>query len=166
MRPTTRLKLGLTFVTLLVMLGIVVSIGVTRIGANNAATTEVITGPARRLDLAQTFVVQASKAVRMEKNMVMASGPDGRRRFDALTLKARDDGQGPLHAGFAAANAADRPLWLRLQSHRLADIRVNDQVRALALADRVSEASAPSIGRLPVVTADVGMLGDQVVGLA
>ena len=166
MRPTIRLKLGLTFVTLLVMLGIVVSIAVTRIGAINAATTEVITGPAKRLDLAQTFVVQASKAVRMEKNMVMASGPDERHRFDELTLKARDDAQRALEAGLAAANAAGKPLWLQLQSRWLAYVQVNDQVRALALADRINEASALSIGRSLVIMTDIGLLGDQVVALA
>lgn len=60
MRATIKLKMAATFAILLVLMIGVVWIGISRMGALDSAISDLIRGPVKRLEVAQSFVNKAN----------------------------------------------------------------------------------------------------------
>ncbi|OAN65451.1 methyl-accepting chemotaxis protein [Sphingomonas sp. TDK1] len=147
MRATIKLKLGLTFGVLVALLLAVVGVASTRLGALNQATTDVIHGPAQRLELAQTIETKLSFVIRQEKNLAMSNDDEQMRKFDADLMKARGELQQLIAKGVSGATEQGRPLWSQLEAKFDEFVPVNDQVRSLGLANKNVEAAALSMGK-------------------
>ncbi|MGO7988791.1 HAMP domain-containing methyl-accepting chemotaxis protein [Rhizobium leguminosarum] len=156
MRFTIKLKLGLAFgIMTLLLIGIAVY-GSLSLGTLNDASGNMIDGPMRRLELALNANVAEVNAIRAQKNALLSTEPDAAAGFYKeadQNLQAMFDA---LDAGHAIASPEGKPYWEKLQTvgakfrDRSAELQQldarGDQAGALAL----------SLGDLRTMTNDMG----------
>ncbi len=165
MRATIKMKLGVTFAILVMMLIVVVGFSISRMSGLNTAMSEVIAGPAARLSAAQTIESQVSMAIRAEKNLTMSSTDVQRREFDAVIMKARGDVTDLITRAIAASSEEGRPMWAQLQQRWQQFESVNDRIRAFSTAGRPAEASALSMGESRALANSMSDITDRLVKL-
>lgn len=166
MRSTIKMKLGITFGVLIVLLITVMGVANSRLSILSRATTDLISGPASRLDLAERMDAKVSYVLRQEKNLALTNDDALMRKFDADLMKARNEAQGLIAKGIASSSEQGRPLWMQLDVKFNEYTPVNDQVRALALANKNAEAGQLSITRSRELAGMMTELVDQIVGVA
>ncbi len=166
MRATIKLKLGITFGVLIALLLVVVGVASTRLGVLNQATTDVIRGPAQRLELAQTIDAKLGFVIRQEKNLAMSSDDVQMRKFDADLMKARGELQQLIVKGVTGATEQGRPLWTQLESKFDEFVPVNDQVRNFGLSNKNAEAAALSMGKSRELALSINQIVTQLVTLS
>ncbi len=166
MRATIKLKLGITFGVLIALLLVVVGVASTRLGVLNQATSDVIRGPAQRLELAQTIEAKLGFVIRQEKNLAMSNDDAQMRKFDADLMKARSELQQLITKGVAGATEQGRPLWSQLESKFDEFVPVNDQVRNFGLANKNAEAAALSMGKSRELALAMSQAVSQLVTLS
>ncbi|MET3713189.1 methyl-accepting chemotaxis protein [Sphingomonas trueperi] len=166
MRATIKLKLGITFGVLIALLIVVVGVASTRLGVLNQATSDVIRGPAQRLELAQTIEAKLSFVIRQEKNLAMSSDDAQMRKFDADLMKARGELQQLIAKGVSGATEQGRPLWAQLESKFDEFVPTNDQVRTFGLANKNAEAAALSMGKSRELALAMSQAVGQLVSLS
>ncbi|TBA65728.1 HAMP domain-containing methyl-accepting chemotaxis protein [Rhizobium ruizarguesonis] len=156
MRFTIKLKLGLAFgIMTLLLIGIAVY-GSLSLGTLNEASGNMIDGPMRRLELALNANVAEVNAIRAQKNALLSTDPDATAGFDKeadQNLQAMFDA---VDAGLAIASPEGKPYWEKLLTigakfrDRSAELQQldarGDQAGALAL----------SLGDLRTMTNDMG----------
>ncbi|MGO7593473.1 HAMP domain-containing methyl-accepting chemotaxis protein [Rhizobium leguminosarum] len=156
MRFTIKLKLGLAFgIMTLLLIGIAIY-GSMSLGTLNDASGKMIDGPMRRLELALTANVAEVNAIRAQKNALLSTDPDSAAGFYKeadQNLQAMFDA---VDAGHAIASPEGKPYWEKLQTigakfrDRSAELQQldarGDQAGALAL----------SLGDLRTMTNDMG----------
>ncbi|OAN65380.1 methyl-accepting chemotaxis protein [Sphingomonas sp. TDK1] len=163
MRATIKLKLGITFGVLIVLLLAVVGVANSRLSTLNQAISDVISGPAQRQETAQSVSGGISYILRQEKNMALTEDEALTRKFDAELMKAREQVQAQIAKGMATASTQGKPLWTQLNTKFTEFVPVNDQVRTLALANKNKEAGAISISRSRELATAMSDLADQLV---
>ncbi|TBA91734.1 methyl-accepting chemotaxis protein [Rhizobium ruizarguesonis] len=156
MRFTIKLKLGLAFgIMTLLLIGIAVY-GSLSLGTLNEASGNMIDGPMRRLELALNANVVEVNAIRAQKNALLSTDPDATAGFYKeadQNLQAMFDA---VDAGLAIASPEGKPYWEKLLTigakfrDRSAELQQldarGDQAGALAL----------SLGDLRTMTNDMG----------
>nr|WP_064249495.1 methyl-accepting chemotaxis protein [Rhizobium leguminosarum]OAP90800.1 chemotaxis protein [Rhizobium leguminosarum] len=156
MRFTIKLKLGLAFgIMTLLLIGIAVY-GSLSLGTLNEASGNMIDGPMRRLELALNANVAEVNAIRAQKNALLSTDPDATAGFNKeadQNLQAMFDA---VDAGLAIASPEGKPYWEKLLTigakfrDRSAELQQldarGDQAGALAL----------SLGDLRAMTNDMG----------
>ena len=155
MRATIKMKLGATFGVLILALIAVVTVGVTRMASLNEGISEVISGPAHRLSVAQQIATEINLVLRYEKNMALTNDDALTRTFDGQINEHSKKVDGLVAEGLATASEQGKPSWLKVQSQWEAFKPINDRVRALGLANKNAEAGALSIKP----TTDGGQIG-------
>ncbi|RZL58168.1 MAG: methyl-accepting chemotaxis protein [Sphingomonas sp.] len=166
MRMTIKLKMGATFAVLVLLLIAVVWIGISRMGALDKAIDDLIRGPVKRLEIAQSFVIKTNVVVRQEKNLALTEDPMQMRQLDTDLMAARGEAQKLLASGLAGASDRERPLWQQAQAKWLEYMPVNDQVRALGLANKNAEAGALSVNQSRRLVNALALISDQIVDQA
>ncbi|WP_448663886.1 methyl-accepting chemotaxis protein [Sphingomonas sp. CJ20] len=166
MRGTIKLKLGVTFFALIVMLGAVVYVATTRMASLNATISSVINGPAQRLEVAQAVDGKVSYVLRMEKNMALTTDETLTRKFDSDLMKARNDLQALIIKGNTSASERGRPIWAQIQAKFNEYEPVNNQIRALAMVNRNQEAGDLSITRSREIAGAMGEAVGRIVEIA
>ncbi len=159
MRFTIKLKLAATFAVLIAMMGVVVFVGVSRMAVLNTAITNLIQGPAARLQLAQNIDGEVSRLIRAEKNMALTDDLELTRRFDNQSSELETSIDRMIDTGLANATEQGKPLWMSVSRDWAEYKTVNGQIRELALANRNSEAAALSIGRARTIA---GHMSDEI----
>jgi methyl-accepting chemotaxis protein len=154
MRFTIKMKLAAAFGTLILLLAGVAGFGVYNLGALNDAITEVIAGPAKRLELAMAAETDMLKVVRAQKNLVLATTAEERTRNEAAGDQARDDLTKRLAEGEAISSAENKGSWRKMQDMHKEFTAADNRVRELVRAGDQAAASA--------LSADVGRkIADQ-----
>ncbi|WP_294335247.1 methyl-accepting chemotaxis protein [uncultured Sphingomonas sp.] len=166
MRATIKLKLGFTFGVLIALLLAVVGVASTRLSMLNQATTDVINGPASRLDIAESIDAKLSYVVRQEKNMAMTDDLELTRKFDADLVKGRGEVQALIAKGLAGATAQGKPLWMQIEAKFNEYIPISEQIRALANANKNAEAAKLSMTRSRDTVLAISDLVGQLVTLS
>ncbi len=166
MRATIKLKLGITFGVLILMLFAVVLVANSRLATLNTAITEVINGPAKRLETAQAIDATLGHVVRQEKNLALTTDEALARKFDAELMKGRKELEGLIAKGVADSTEQGRPLWTEIQGQFNEFVPVNDQIRNLGLANRNAEAAAISMGRSREIVLAISGLTERLVTLS
>ncbi|WP_139810175.1 MCP four helix bundle domain-containing protein, partial [Sphingomonas azotifigens] len=166
MRATIKLKLGITFGVLIALLIVVAGVASTRLGVLNQATSDVIHGPAQRLELAQTIDAKLSFVIRQEKNLALSNDDAQMRKFDADLMKARGELQQLIAKGVSGATDQGRPIWAQLESKFDEFVPTNDQVRSLGLANKNAEAAALSMGKSRELALAMSQAVTQLVALS
>ncbi|WP_157084840.1 HAMP domain-containing protein, partial [Sphingomonas pituitosa] len=166
MRATIKLKLGATFGVLIALLLAVVGVASTRLATLNEATTSVINGPASRLDVAESIDAKLGYVVRQEKNMTMTDDSALTRKFDADLMKGRGEVQALIAKGLSNATAQGKPLWMQIEAKYNEYVPINEEIRALALANKNGEAAKLSMSRSREVVLAISELVGQLVTLS
>ncbi|NUU45484.1 HAMP domain-containing protein, partial [Sphingomonas zeae] len=166
MRATIKLKLGVTFTLIVCLLLAVVGVGVTKMSVLNEAITEVIAGPAKRLEIAVRVNERISKVLRFEKNMALTEDEELTQKFDAEVLKARNEARDLIATGTNMATAEGKPRWMQVQALFDQYVPINDQVRRLAMANKNAEAGQISISKSRELAGQMTAELDQIVGIA
>ncbi len=166
MRATIKMKLGFTFGVLITLMLIVVVVASTRLALLNQATTDVISGPAARLDIAQSIDAKLGYVVRQEKNMALTDDLELTRKFDADLLKGRGEVQALIAKGLAGATAQGKPLWMQIDAKFNEYVPISEQIRALANANKNAEAAKLSMTRSRDAVLAVSDLVGQLVTLS
>ena len=166
MRATIKLKLGITFGIVILLLLAVVGVANSRLATLNQAISDVIAGPAQRQDIAQSVSGGLSYVLRQEKNMALTEDEALTRKFDAELMKGREQVQAQIAKGLAGATAQGKPLWMQLNAKYNEFVPVDDQIRQLALANKNAEAGRLSITRSREIATAMSDVADQLVALS
>ncbi|MCP4029554.1 MAG: HAMP domain-containing protein, partial [Sphingomonas sp.] len=159
------MKLGATFGVLILALIAVVTVGVTRMASLNEGISEVISGPAHRLSVAQQIATEVNFVLRYEKNLALTNDEALMRTFDNQITEHRKKIDGLVVEGVSTASEQGKPSWLKVQSQWEAFKPVNDRVRALGLANKNVEAANLSITQSRKVAGELTATIDQLVSI-
>lgn len=141
MRATIKMKLGVTFGIVLVMLATVVFIGLTRMGAMNTNIVGLIEGPATRQVRNLTIKVSINELLRLEKNMVITEDLGFTRQLDQESLAKIADLDKLIDTAAANSTAQSKQDWAELASTWREYKGANKQVRDFALVNNNVEAA-------------------------
>jgi len=145
MRPTIKLKLGASFALVIVMLTIVSALSLMRMSELNTAITDLIAGPARRIEVALRVDNSIGTLMRMERNMMVANDAARISGFNdeaKTTIKATEE---LIAEGQRISSEDGKPVWAKLSSNFEEYRPVNEKVRALAMSGDIAGARALSL---------------------
>jgi methyl-accepting chemotaxis protein len=146
MRATIKLKLGITFSLVIVMLLIVSVIAITRMSSLNTAITDLIQGPAARLETAQQIRTAFGDLARQERSMALTNDPALVKIFDDKANKARSDFEELLTKGESIASEKGKDGWRAIRTNFEDFKPVDDKIRSFARNDQNAESAALSLG--------------------
>ncbi|WP_165322094.1 methyl-accepting chemotaxis protein [Rhizorhabdus phycosphaerae] len=140
MRATIKMKLGVTFAVLLLMLAAVVGVAITRMSVLNTAITDIISGPAARLSLARELATETNRLLRREKNVVLARDLEETKKFDQTSGETVEKIGPMIDRGIEMASEEGKPLWLKVKDQWKGVADLNAKVRSLSLEGKKAEA--------------------------
>ncbi|MGH6745299.1 methyl-accepting chemotaxis protein [Novosphingobium sp. PhB55] len=146
MRATIKMKLGVTFAIILILLAVVVGVSLTRLGTLNTAITDLISGPAARLDRAQQVQVVFGTLARNERNMTMTNDPELVKEFDDKASRSMTEFDRLLEEGEANAQAETKQAWREMRSSYETFKPLDARIRAMARAGQNDEAAVLALG--------------------
>ncbi|WP_105373553.1 methyl-accepting chemotaxis protein [Neorhizobium huautlense] len=145
MKFTIKLKLGLAFAVMIVLLLATAIYGVTSLSELNNAMTQMSNGPVARLDLAQRVSVAQLQSIRQQKNLIAATTPT---EIDAAREKgnaARVELKTALDKGLSIATEQGKPRWLKIQEFAAKADAVDDRIRAAIQSGAADQAQRLSV---------------------
>ncbi|WP_375243621.1 methyl-accepting chemotaxis protein [Sphingomonas parapaucimobilis] len=145
MRATIKMKLGATFALIVCLLLAVVGVGVVKMSALNTAISDVIAGPAKRMEIAQSIDGEVGRVVRNEKNMALTEDLDKTREFNQRVMTQRTQVDAYFAEGMKIATASGRIYWQDARDQWEGYKPLNDQIRGLALENKNQEAARVSM---------------------
>ncbi|HVK80230.1 MAG TPA: HAMP domain-containing protein, partial [Verrucomicrobiae bacterium] len=146
MRLTIKIKLAIAFGLLILLLAGVAGFGIVSLGNLNQTISDVISGPAARLELAQRMNVDQLMVVRSEKNMLLASSAEDARRAIEIGQRARQDYIEALDRMDEITTPDFAQAWRDTRAEVMQLFEVGDRVQALYQAGNVQAATALSSG--------------------
>ncbi|MGO4167559.1 methyl-accepting chemotaxis protein [Novosphingobium sp. YAF33] len=146
MRATIKMKLGVTFAIILILLAVVVGVSLTRLGTLNTAITDLISGPAARLDRAQQVQVVFGTLARNERNMTMTNDPELVKEFDDKASRSMTEFDRLLEEGEANAQAETKQAWREMRTSYETFKPLDARIRAMARAGQNDEAAVLALG--------------------
>jgi methyl-accepting chemotaxis protein len=163
MRATIKAKLAATFAVVIVLLIAVVGVGITKMSVLNTSISDVISGPAKRLEIALATSESMSQTLRSEKNMALTNDAAMTRKFDADTLKGRNETQALIAQGVQTAVPDVKARWDQVQAAFGQYVPINDEIRRLANANRNDEAGQVSVTKSREIASGISAQLDQIV---
>jgi methyl-accepting chemotaxis protein len=140
------MKLGVTFAIILILLAVVVGVSLTRLGTLNTAITDLISGPAARLDRAQQVQVVFGTLARNERNMTMTNDPELVKEFDDKASRSMTEFDRLLEEGEANAQAETKQAWREMRTSYETFKPLDARIRAMARAGQNDEAAVLALG--------------------
>ncbi|PWE53026.1 methyl-accepting chemotaxis protein [Metarhizobium album] len=147
MRFTIKMKLGLAFGLIIALLVGTAFYGITSLGSLNQAITDLIAGPAKRLEYALTSNVRMLEMVRAQKNLILSQTSEEANRFRDAGEAARSEMIATLDSGFAIASEQGKPIWEKAKSLAVDFAAVDRQIQDLKSRGDAAGAQALSAGR-------------------
>ncbi|HEX3992258.1 MAG TPA: methyl-accepting chemotaxis protein, partial [Acetobacteraceae bacterium] len=148
MRFTVKMKLGLTFGTVIVLSAITAWLGIANLGSLDATMESVLGGPVERIQLAQDLNNVLLSAIRAEKSLILAGANlEDRARQEAELLKTREVFSGEIDKLDTLATPEGKKLIVALRGTRQEWLEASDRIRALVHDNKFDEAAALSSGR-------------------
>jgi methyl-accepting chemotaxis protein len=148
MRISVKLKLGLTFGTVIVLSAITAWLGISNLASLDATMESLLSGPVRRIDIARDLNGILLSAIRAEKNLILAgANADDRARYDAEVVKHRTVFAPKLDQLDALATPEGKKLIVALRGTRQEWLEASDKMRALVGESKLDAAAALSTGR-------------------
>ena len=166
MRATIKMKLGATFAFIVFFLLVVVGLGIAKLSTLNDTTTQMVAGPASRLERAQSLNERVSYMLRAEKNMALTDDTELTNKFDADVMKTRGEVEALIAAGLSTATEKGRPVWNDIQAAYRVYTPINDAIRDLAKRNQNAEAGRMSITKSREASMRISALCVQLVSLA
>ncbi|MEZ2127982.1 MULTISPECIES: methyl-accepting chemotaxis protein [unclassified Sinorhizobium] len=156
MRFTIKLKLGLAFGVMTLLLIGIAFYGSMSLGTLNDASGDMINGPVRRLELALTTNVAEVDTIRAQKNALLAASQEDAARF---YQEADDNLQKMFDAvgdGYAIASPEGKPYWEKLRAIGEKFREKSAELQQLDAKGDKAGAMALSMGELRSMTGDMG----------
>lgn len=147
MRFTIKMKLGLAFGLIIALLVGTAVYGISSLGSLNQAITDLVAGPAKRLEYALTSNVKMLEMVRAQKNLILAQTADEARGFRENGQTAKTELMATLDSGLAIASEQGRPIWEKARVEANEFFAVDQQVQELQARGDIAGAQAISAGK-------------------
>jgi methyl-accepting chemotaxis protein len=165
LRFTIKLKLGLAFGLIVLMLVVAAGFGIRGLTTMNETLSAMVAGPVERMKTAQEVKMDVLDIARTEKNLMMADDPAKRRSYaDALT-KVRAEMDQDMERGAGIASEKGKVKYDRMRE-QWEDMKTQDaQLTDLALAGREAEAKAVAYGELYRINVGLQKSADELVAL-
>ncbi|WP_242526483.1 MULTISPECIES: methyl-accepting chemotaxis protein [Sphingomonadaceae] len=157
------MKLAVTFGIILILLAVLVGVSVSRLSTLNTAITDLIAGPAARLERAQQVQVAFGTAARNERSMTMTNDPVQVKEFDEKVVRALTELDRLNEEGEADAPPASVQAWREMRSALDSFKPVDTRIRDLARANSNEEAARLALGPARVVLDKVNKQADLLV---
>ncbi|WP_434711421.1 methyl-accepting chemotaxis protein [Rhizobium sp. YTUHZ045] len=156
MRFTIKLKLGLAFgIMTLLLIGIAVY-GSFSLGTLNEASGKMIDGPMRRLELALNANIAEVNAIRAQKNALLSTDPDAATGFYKEADQNLQVMFDAVDAGLAIASPEGKPYWEKLRTIGGKFREKSAELQHLETRGDKSGALALSLGDLRTMTEEMG----------
>ncbi len=147
MRATIKLKLGVTFVVVILLSAISAFVAINGLGALRNSVDELVDGAAQEVSLSDKLGINLLALVRVEKNMILADSPAQVEEFDTQLQKLRQDGVALQKRLAAVAHDEAQQKLSAFQATWEQWLPVQDKIRTLmASADGREQAEAISEG--------------------
>jgi methyl-accepting chemotaxis protein len=154
MRCSVKLKLGLTFGTVIVLAAISAWLGISNLASLDATMQSVLAGPVERIQLAQELNNLLLAAIRAEKNLILAgTNVDDRARQEADMIRIREIFSAQIDKLEALTTPEGKKLITALRGTRQEWLEATDRLRGLVHDNKFEEAAALSTGRVRELTA-------------
>lgn len=148
MRFTIKLKLGLAFGIIVVMLLGSAGFGVNGLGTMNETLTSMVSGPVDRMRTAQEVKINLLDLARTEKNLLLATDTQKRRDYAEALTGIRSSMDTTIEHGYAIASAVGKPIYQKMRQ-QWEEMKPNDaRLTEYALADKNEEAKTVMYGDL------------------
>jgi len=147
MRFTIKAKLAVGFGMMIILLVGVAGLGIYSLGNLNQAITDVIAGPAKRLENSLNANVSLLRILDAQNNVMLAETPAQQNSYVAAGDKARREMEEFLSSGENLASAEGKKDWTQMREDLRTFAAIDDQIRVLARAGAIAEANALSVGR-------------------
>jgi methyl-accepting chemotaxis protein len=145
MRFTIKLKLGLAFASLLVLLLGTAVYGIMSLSAINDTLEATVEGPVVRVRLAQNINIAQLQGIRQQKNLLAATSPgeieNSVKKGDAARAQLKE----ALDKALSIATEQGRPRWLKIQDLAEKSNSVDDKIRSLVQSGIVDQAQKLSV---------------------
>jgi methyl-accepting chemotaxis protein len=165
MRLTIKLKLGLAFGLIIVLMIGATGYGLSSLGHLNEAMTQMVNGPVARLTLAGDVRSQILQIVRGEKNMILETDPQTMKVDDGVLTQRRQDFEAMLDKGDRISSPAGKAKYAELRTIWETVKPLDSQLRQLVLSGQSKLAIALSTGPLHVTTPECINIANDLVSL-
>ena len=141
MRTTIKMKLGVTFTVLIVMMLAVVGIGVVKLGTLNTSINDLLTGPSQGLQRNQQIQTDIAQLIADQQSVIVNNDAVMMRRYDDRIGKTMTAIEALMATGVSKAKGEMVPLWADVSRTWTALKPVYNDIRALGLANKNDQAS-------------------------
>jgi len=147
MRATIKLKLGATFGLVIIMLAVVGTIAVSRMSTLNTAISNLIAGPAARVDTASEIRAVFGDISRNERSMALTDDPALVKSFDEKIDKRLREFEDLLDKGTGLAPPATKDIWREMRASYETFKPLDARIRELARDGHNAQSGALAIGQ-------------------
>ncbi|WP_375195235.1 methyl-accepting chemotaxis protein [Sphingobium sp.] len=166
MRATIKMKLGATFALVIVMLLAVSLIAVSRMSILNSAITDLINGPAARLETALGVRAAFGDLARNERSMALTNDKTLVRTFDEKATKARASFEELAAKGENISSEKGKAGWRAIRASFEEFKPLDDRIREFARNDDNQASSALSLGEGRLINDRISKQTEELVELA
>ncbi|MUO81465.1 HAMP domain-containing protein [Agrobacterium vitis] len=148
MRFTIKFKLALAFGLMIAMLVAMAFYGISSLATLNQASSDVIAGPAKRLEFALTASGKMSEAIRAQKNALLSKDDAGARSYYQSSDSNIKNMIDVAQAGLVIASPQGKPYWEAVVNNATDFKEAATRLPALQAAGKLDEAITLSNGEL------------------
>jgi methyl-accepting chemotaxis protein len=148
MRFTIKLKLGLAFGVIVVLMLVAAGFGINGVRSMNENFADLVNGPVEKMQVAQDVRYTMLEIVRQEKNIILSDDPKSQQSYDAKLTELREAMGGLLTHGYEIGGVQGKPVYAEMQRNWELIKPLDVKLRELALAGKKAEAKEISFGAL------------------
>jgi len=148
MRFSIKLKLGLAFGSMIVLMLVSAGFGINGVKSMNENFVGLINGPVEKLQTAVSVRYLLLQILRSEKNMILTSDPKVLQTYDEEITDYRLKMDAALAHGYQIAGEQGRPIFAQMQQAWETIKPLDTQLREYAKQNKDKEATEISLGSL------------------
>ncbi|MDR3527117.1 MAG: methyl-accepting chemotaxis protein [Rhizomicrobium sp.] len=148
MRFSIKLKLGLAFGSMIILMLVSAGFGINGVKSMNADFTNLVNSPVEKLQTAVNIRYYFLQVLRSEKNMILSDDPKIQQKYDDEITELRAKMDTALAHGYEIAGEQGRPVFTQMQQTWESMKPLDAKLRELAKAGKNKEATEISLGGL------------------
>ncbi|ANK87163.1 MULTISPECIES: methyl-accepting chemotaxis protein [Rhizobium] len=165
MRITIKLKLAAAFGFVILLLVGSAAYGILSLSSLNDAVSDLISGPAKRLELALEAKTAELDAVRWQKNALLEMDPEAVKKYYLNSAKSVDEMLALATSGQQLATAEAKPTWDRLIELAKRFGEESSKVASIQESGDRAGATAFSLGEVRALVAELEEVFENLVTL-
>lgn len=164
MRFTIKLKLAVAFGLVISLLGGIVIYAMLSLTSLNDTIGEIVSGPAKRLELTQTLAIESLRTIRSQKNAILADTDEQINAFQADGRQSRQNFERIVEEMLASAPPGRGAHWENIRDISNRFNALDDRIYSLARAGNDAAATALSNGEARDLANEITALLDETIG--